>query len=65
MNAVRVFEKEDGKKNSCCMKGEEKNKIRPNKKTRVILQTADKVKFIQSFKIRKYGHDKRVDKGRM
>ena len=41
MNSVRVFEKEDGKKNSCHMKEEERYEIRTNKKTQLILQAAD------------------------
>jgi len=47
LNAVRVFEKEDDKKNACRLKEEGRYKIITKKKTQVILQAADTVKFIQ------------------
>jgi len=65
LNAVTVFENEDGKKNPCRTKEEERYKIRTHKELQVILQATDIVKFIQSLRIRRYGHDERVDKGRM
>jgi len=44
---------------------EEISKIRTNNKTQVILKAADFVTFMEWLRIRRYGHDEMVDKGRM